>query len=369
MPKILAAGLRVLREQARMPRLVNGDYSTEAAEKGDTIDVPVSKAVTSYDIAPTAHQATAADTTPGKVQIPLDNWRGAAFYLTDKDMKEIDRNRHFLPLQSQEAVRSLANDVNSDVMLEYKGIYGYTGTAGTTPFASTVTAAVNTRKVLNQQLCPRDSRRAVVDYDTEANMLALSQFSDVEKVGESAPKIEGEIGRKYGIDWYTDDDVKTHTNGTAWALGCTVGSTTAANASTLNIKSSSAGTALVGDVFTIAGDTQTYVVTASTNLTSAGVDVTIDPPLKAIATAADALTAKASHVVNLAFHREAFALAMRPLAGVTETNPYIMSMMDDQTGLTLRLEVTRQNKQDKWEFDVLWGAKLVEARMATRLAG
>ena len=368
MPKILASGLRVLREQARMPRLVNGDYSTDAAEKGDTIDVPVSKAVTSYDIAPTAHQATAADTTPGKVQIPLDNWRGASFYLTDKDMKEIDRNRHFLPLQGAEAVRSLANDVNSDVMLEYKGVYGY-ASAPDAVFASSVKAATEVRKVLNSQLCPRDSRRGVVNYDAEANMLALAQFSDVEKVGESAPKIEGEIGRKYGIDWYTDDDVKTHTNGTAWALGCTVGSTTAAGASTLKIKSSSAGTALVGDIFTIAGDTQTYVVTASTNLTSTGVDVTIDPPLKAIATTADALAVKASHVANLAFHREAFALAMRPLAGVTETNPYVMAMQDAQTGLTLRLEVTRQNKQDKWDFDVLWGAKLVEARMAARIPG
>ena len=23
-------------------------------------------------------------------------------------------------------------------------------------------------------------------------------------------KIEGEIGRKYGVDWYSDDDVPTH---------------------------------------------------------------------------------------------------------------------------------------------------------------
>ncbi len=35
--KILARGLTTLREQAVMPRLVNIDYSNEAAQKGSTM--------------------------------------------------------------------------------------------------------------------------------------------------------------------------------------------------------------------------------------------------------------------------------------------------------------------------------------------
>ena len=34
MPKILARGLMSLREQTVMPRLVNGDFSSDAAQKG-----------------------------------------------------------------------------------------------------------------------------------------------------------------------------------------------------------------------------------------------------------------------------------------------------------------------------------------------
>jgi hypothetical protein len=330
--------------------------------------------VSAYDIVPTAHQATAPDSAPDLVQISLDQWKGAGFYLTDKEQVEIDKNRHFIPMQMGEAVRSLANAINSHVMNQYPGIYGYVGTAGTTPFAEASTSqdsvadATGARKVLNQQLCPRDMRRGVVDFDAEANMLGLAQFSDMDKIGTNAVRIEGEVGRKYGFDWYTDDDVKTHTNGTAWATGVTVTSTTAAGATSIDLTASATGTVLEGDVFTIAGQTQTYVATAD-HATGTALAVSIQPPLAAIATAANAVTVKAAHVVNLAFHRDCFALAMRPLAGATSTNPNVMSMTDPQTGITLRLELTRQNKQDKWEFDVLWGAKMVRAALGCRIAG
>ena len=40
-PKILARGMMHFRQKAIMPRLINSDFSAEAAQKGDTIDIPV----------------------------------------------------------------------------------------------------------------------------------------------------------------------------------------------------------------------------------------------------------------------------------------------------------------------------------------
>ena len=376
LPKILARGLLALREQAVMPRLVNADYSAEAARKGDTIDVPLPSAIAASDVTPSNTPPSPSDSTISQVQIALSNWKKAGFHLSDKEVMEIDRNETFVPMQMSEAVRALANAVNASVHAEYAGVYGYIGTAATTPFATDVSDATEARKLLNKQLAPRGERRAVLDFDAEANALALAQFSDAEKVGSAEVKIEGEIGRKFGIDWFADDGVPTHTSGTASDSGTYTITTAAAGTAgdtAVTIKSDVGTPTLVaGDVLSFAGHAQTYVVTAGATLGVTGVAVSVSPSLAANVANAAAVDVRASHIVNLAFHRDAFALAMRPLtAGTADLSlgNQILSMTDAQTGLSLRLEVSRQYKQTVWEFDVLWGVKLVRPELAVRIAG
>ena len=372
MPKLLAKGLLALREAAVMPRLVATEYGDEAAQKGQTIDIPVSRAQTASDVSPGPTHASAASNTPGLVQVPLDQWKHTDFYLTDKEMAEIDRSRHFVPMQASEAVKALANSMDRHVHNQYTGIYGYVGTAGVTPF-STVATATDTRKVLNQQLAPVSIRNVVLDPSAEAQALQLAAYSDVEKTGDRAVKIEGEIGRKFGMDHFMSQNVVTHTAGTL--LNGVVASTAAAGASTIDVKAASAtGNLVVGDVFTIAGDSQTYVVKATVSAISSSTakQVSIDPALQQAVSATAATATKATHVVNLGFHPQAFAFANRPLLSATQDldgGARMVSATDPVTGLSMRLEIIRQNKQDAWDFDVLYGAKLVRPELACRIAG
>lgn len=373
MPKILARGLLALREAAVMPRLVNLDYSMEAAERGDTIDVPIPVAVSVINVTPAATPPTPADTTPSKVQITLDKWKqNEPFHLTDKQLVEIDRNAHFLPMQMSEAIRAIANQINADVLAEYTGVYGYVGTAGTTPFTSDATAATQAVVTLDQQLCVGENRRAVIDFTAKAKFLDLSSFSDAEKIGSSEVKIRGEMGEKYGLNFFADHAVPLHTAGTgSGATTDTAGY--AVGVKTVTLASAGTGTILVGDIITFAGDTQTYVITSGDSDVSNGGTISFEPGLKtAIATSATAITLKASHRVNLAFHRDAFALATRPLLSSTvdlQLGHQILSAQDPVTGLILRLEVSRQHKQTVWEFDALYGVKLVRRELACRIAG
>lgn len=384
MPKILARGLLALREQAMMPRLVNGDYSNEAAERGDTIDVPISSAMTVIDVVPSNTPPVGADSAPAKVQVVLSNWKqNNPFFLTDKELVEIDRNEHFVPMQVSEAVRALANSVNASIFGEYKGVYGVVGTAGTTPFGSGVgvLSATNARKVLNQQICPRDNRRAVLDYNAEAAALALAEFSNADKVGTNEVIIEGEIGRKFGIDWYSDDVVPFHTTtnltaGAATANGANAvgaGSTDGGRTGTVSIAKATNTSPLVqGDIILFAGDPQTYVVLTGVTLAVGNTTVAISPALKVAKTGGEVVTLTASHRVNLVFHRDAFAFATRPLVANTEEfslGNQILSLQDPITGLVMRLEVSRQYKRVAWEFDILWGVKLVRPEFACRLLG
>jgi len=366
--KILAGGLVTLREAAVMPRLTNTDYQGAAAEQGDTIDVPIPKAQVVSTVAAAASNKAAADKSPSKVQISLDQWKTTDFHLTDKEMAEIDRNRHFVPMQTSEAARALANNVDTYIHNKYTGVYGYQGTAAVVPF-STVATTTGARKILNNQLAPGSQRRLVMDPNAEDQALQLAAYSDLDKTGDFAVKIEGEIGRKFGIDHFMSQNVVSHTKGTA-GTDTLIGSTTAIGVSTLAIVAGSAvGTIVIGDVFTIAGDSQTYVANSAITTTSANQNVSIDPPLQVIASATSVITFKATHVVNLAFNRGAFAYVTRPMADdPLNTNP-TSTLVDNETGLTMRLEVVRQNKQNAWQFDILYGAQLVRPAFAARIAG
>lgn len=373
MPKILARSLMTLREQATAARLVNGDYSAEAKQKGDTIDVPVPTAAAATDVTPAATAPALVDNSPTKVAIALSNWKEVRFHLSDKEMTAIDQNAHFLPMAVSEAIRALANAINLSVLQKYKSVYGYAGTAGTTPFASTAAAAIDARKVLNRQLCPRENRRGILNFDAEANALALASFADASQSADRNVKIEGEIGRKYGIDWFTDDQVLTHTAGTITtgliAKAATAVAVGATSFTATTAASTGACALLAGDVIAIGSET--YTLSASATQASAAADVTLylNNPIRTALTGSEAITVKASHVVNLAFHRDAFALAMRTLAK-SNVNPENQSVLQDpKTGLSLRLEVSRGHKLDVWSLDALWGVECVRPELACRIAG
>lgn len=362
MPKILARGMLTLRQQCYMPGLVNSDYSTEFKAKGDTIDIPIPVAQVAADVTPSNVSPAPASTTPTKVQLSLDYWKMTDFMLTDKELGAIDKNAHFLPGQVNEAFKALANAVNVSIWSKYTGVYGYVGTAGTTPFASTAAAAISARKTLHQQLAPRENRVGVLDFDAEANALALAAFADAEKTGENGVKIRGEIGTKYGIRWLADDHTPTHTAGTGSGYllndsgGCAIGETV------ITVDTGS-GTILVGDIVTFAGHTQTYAVTVALS----GSTFTISPPLVAAVADNAAITLKASHVVNMAFHRDALAFATRVLE--SDAQELSFTMQDPLTKLVCRLERVRQHKQTSYQIDMLWGTGLVNGALACRIAG
>ncbi len=370
MPKILARGLMSLREQAIMPRLVNGSFSAEAAEKGDTIDVPLPADLVASDVTPGSVPPESSSSEMEKIQIELNNWKKSSFHLTDKEMMEISSHENFIPMQVGSAVRALANAVNETIHNQYKGIYGVVGAAGTTPFEIDSTDATAARKMLLKQRAPKENRYGVLNFDAEANALDLASFSDVDKTGNNSVKIEGEIGRKFGINWFSDDHVMRHETGAATSGSIQV-DISGSSGKTLKADGFSASP-IEGDVFTIGGGAQQYVVNSATDLSGGVYTMIISPALVADVADADELTFVGSHEVNLVFNRDAFAFANRPLVQSTVGDglgSQIMSMTDPQTGLSLRLEVSRQYKQVVWEFDLLWGVKLVRPELAIRLAG
>ena len=381
--QILAKGMMTLRQPCLMTRLVNTDYSLEAKKKGQTIDIPLSTAMSAEDVSPAATPSAPTALTPKVAQITLDNWMHADFGLNDMEVGRIRADQDFIPLQMQEAFKSLANAINTSVFDTYKGVYGYVGTAGDTPFGTgvEVASATSLRRVLHEQSCPKDNRRAVLDYAAEAAALNLAPFSDAEKRGSSATKTTGELGNIFGFDWNSDDGVPTHTRGAIGAGDLTVNGVNAKGATSVSIAKGAGASweAVEGDIISFAGDTQTYVITADTTVVHTdNTSVPIAPALKIATEGSEEVTTRDSHVVNLGFHRDAFGLAMRsPDAGIKDLLGQgkagnVMEsviLQDPVTKLIMRLELIRGYKMTMWDVDCLWGTALVDSARAARLAG
>lgn len=372
--KIFARGLMSLRENAIMPRLVNTNFDSEVAEQGDTIDVPIPSAASVSDVTPGPTPPSGGDSSPTKAQIQLNRWRKSDMHVTDKEAREIAQGAR--SLQLSEHLKALANDVDAFLMGLYTDIYGYSGGAGSAPFASDLSDATAVRKVLNNQLAPMSDRRIVLSPDAEANALGIRAVQDASfRSDEENTLRTAAIGTLLGFDWFMDQNVVEHTVGSL-STTPTVNGAHTTGVSTVSLSAGGTGDINLnaGDLITFAGDTQVYAVTADADITNgSNGDVSIEPTLQVALSGGESvsLDVSSNHNVNLAFHRDAFALAVRPLApadGFTGGNE-IRTAADPVSGLSLSLEVSREHNRTKYQWSILYGAEIVRPALAARILG
>ena len=370
-PQLLAQGLLALRQMAIMPRFVNRGYEVLAGEKGSTIDIPIPSAIAVNQVSPSYVPPDDTGVAPTKVSIALDQWWEAPFFLSDQDMQNSMDGT--IPMQATEAVKAIANKLDVDLITLYKEVYGNAGTPGTTPFSTDLSEFLLADQVLNDQLCPPDNRVCVINARAKANAMALRAFQDVAWRGDAAGITNGQIGEKLGAMWTLDQNLLQHTSGTYPGTGYTVNGVNAANQTALNISGGAQGTLTVGDLINIAGWDQWYTIVSTTGAGTITAAV-VSPKLVAATSGSEVITKKGTNAqkyrVNLLFHRDAFALASRPFSAADPMGiGFFQSAVDPISGLTLRLEVTRQHKRTRFSYDILYGVKTVRPELASRIIG
>lgn len=376
MPKILSASLETLRENAVMAKLVNQDYSADFAQKGSVVQVPVPTKLQTQDVIPGPFSQNSADFQLDTVSVPLTNWKESAFALNDRELAEIMDG---VPnMQIKEAAKAIANDIDRSIINLYRRASNYVGTAGTVPFTSTPKEALDARKILNTKLASMSDRRFVMNVDTESNALGLPAFQYYLNSGNTQTQAEGELGRKFGMDWYMDQNLGTHTAGTIAGTvvtsGLPVSVTTADNSDpvnrnprttqTISISGATNGTTVVpGDIFSVAGDAQTYVVNNSATVSGGTAVLSFSPAPAVQWPAGSAVTFRATRGINLCFHRDAIALAMRPLQTSSLASGLggdaSLTMVDEVTGVPLRLQIRNEYNRVRFSVSALWGTTLV----------
>lgn len=358
-----------------MANRVHRGYEQERKELGDTIAIKKPSTFVAQD-APGNNQDVATD----KTTIVLNQWKEVRFALTDKELaytgKQIIAD-HITP-----AVYALADLVDQQLLALGNMIPTFTGTAGTT--MSAVSDITNARKQLFNQKVPLSVGmiHMVIDGNAEANLLALPAFSQWQGAGDQgvSTQMRGSLGTKFGLEISANQNVPTRVSGTSTATALTMNGASVAGATSIGLKAGAVtGSLVAGDIIKISGDTQAYAiqntVAAAGNAFAA---VSIFPPLKLAVADNTAVTltmiggSGASHVDNLAFHRNAFALACAPLPDFYDGQGVrVFTAADPFTGLAVRARTWAEGKTSTFNvcLDILFGVQTLDANLATRVLG
>jgi hypothetical protein len=184
----------------------------------------------------------------------------------------------------------------------------------------------------------------------------------------------GVLGDVGGFALHNSAQVKTAvTAGTNNGSASTNNAGYAVGATTLTLASAGTGTIIAGDIITIAGDTNKYlVVTGDADVSGGGSIVIAEPGLRvAIAASNTVITTIAATTRNMFFHRSAIQLATRapamPDGGDSADD--VMIVTDPVSGVAFEFCVYKQKRQVRYEVNLAWGVKMVAPRHCGILIG
>lgn len=360
-PSIIAKeAIMVLINNLVFAGLVHRDFSNEYAKVGDTITVRKPPTFVSNEW--NGSTITVQDAVEGSVPVKMDTILDVSFAAGSKEMALTinDFSEQFI----QPAMRAHSQKLDELLAARYIDLPYFT-TIGSSADISDI-AAIDT--IMNDNMVPLDQRRLVLNPTAKSKYGVLPEIIHLEKSGSTAALRDANLGRVLGFDTYMSQNIKKHTYGTATAANATG----TAGESTIALSSVTATTATfkAGDVFTIAGNTQQFVVTENAAAVDGAVSaLKIYPALPAgFSPSGAALTFQTKTAQNIAFHRNCFALVTRPLekpmgAAYAETLSF--------NGVSCRIVAgyDMNAKKDTISIDFLCGVKTLTPELGVRFMG
>lgn len=200
-PDIIAReALMVLRNNAVMANLVHRDFSNEfVAGVGDTITVrkPAHFTANEYN----GSTISVQDATESGVAVKMDKHLDVSFAVTSKQMTmDIEEFSKQLLVPAMQAFI----DKVDGYLIGLKSDISQTVSAS----GDIKNDIVDARKHLTSAAAPLTERNFVYGSGTEADLLKTDLFISAEKVGDAGTALrEASLGRKYGMDFYVDQNV------------------------------------------------------------------------------------------------------------------------------------------------------------------
>lgn len=378
-PTIYEAMDVVSRELVGFIPAVSKDSNAERAAVNQTVRSPVVGAMAAEDLSPAAYAADTPNQTINYVDMVITKARSVPFGITGEETVGL-KNAGTLAVINRDriaqAMRTLTNEIESDLAAMHVSASRAYGTYNATPFgtAGDLSDFAQSRKILDDNGAPQSDLHMVLGSTAVANIRGKqSGLFKVNEAGTDNLLRRGALDNVQGFDLHASGQVKTAVTAGTGASATTDTTGYAVGATTITLASAGTGTIIAGDIITFAGDNEKYVVVSGDTSVANGGTITIAEPglRKAIAASATAITVIGATTRNMFFHRSAIQLATRapamPDGGDAADD--VMLVTDPVSGLTYEFCIYRQKRQVRYEVNVAWGVKMVAPRHAGILIG
>ena len=345
---------------------------SERVAKGDVVRASFTRAASAVDVSESMTIPEGTDQTVDNKTLTISKSRAVQIPYTGENVLHLNNGIGFETVygdQVVQAMRTLVNEIESDMATEaYQNSSRAFGTAGTTPFGSNFSEVAEIRQILVDNGMPQNDGQVSLVLNTLAgtNLRQLAQLQKANEAGGSDLLRQGILLDLQGLGIRESAAVKAHTKGTGASY--LVNDASSAIGDTTIAADGGSGTILAGDVITINGDTNKYVV----NTALAGGSLVIGGTgLRAAAADNAAITVGNSYTANVAFHRRALELAMRapavPQGGDSADDA--MLIQDPHSGLVFEIRVYKGYRKTMIEVAAAWGVKAWKSDFIATLLG
>lgn len=369
----------------KLKKEFEGEY-----QKGDTVSV---KRVSNYTVRK-GQTAVVQDMTETSIPVTLDQQAGVDVQFSSKELTlSID---DFSKQVLQPQIATLSNTIDYDGLLLYKKVPNAVGVVGTLP--SQIKTFAQAGAALDNNGCPSDDQRGVIINPLTQVELIDSQKGLFQASDEISKQYKrGRMGTAAGFEFAMSQNIPLHTVGAYAGAGAVNGAgQTGASIVTGSWTGSITGLLKAGDIITFAGvfavnpltkvstgQLKQFVVTADVNSSAGAATIPISPAIVtsganqnvtagpangALITVFGA--ANASGPVNLAYHKDAFALVTADLV-LPKGMDMAARASSDSSGLSVRFVRGYDVINDKFvsRLDILYGWAAIRPELACRVHG
>jgi hypothetical protein len=354
--------LMILENELVVPALVHRDFENDIGKQGKTVEIIKPPLFTAHDFDPGVG-ITVQDPDEDSIEATLDQWKEVSFQLPDLERSVSDRN--LLMEYLRPAMIPLAEAIEQSVLNELAyNIVDNASILGASNASLGADSIVDANTQLFKQKTPvRDgaNMHGIVSAKDHGALLKEEKLTNIQYTGEGGEAVSNAfLGRRYGFNLFPSQLTPAPTPGDTSALVDNA-SGYAADATSLAVDNLTVAVP-EGAILTFAGHTTRYVADSGCTTTL----LKLKKGLTASVADNEAITILNVHQ-NLFFHRNAVALAMRPLE-LPMSGAGSVAHVENYKGYSLRVEVFRDGNKKRHivSIDALWTTQILNSSLAVK---